>query len=292
MEIDAVPDFDSYIEQLIQYIPPQNEPIDLIISTGGLAAYYAAGVVSVFAYLQRDKKIKINKIYCGSGGVFTAIPLILSEKYTNLKLNDFISLYSTIINDYNDNNTKIVDSSISKFRDYLTPDAYKLCSNKLYIYKTELPFLTKKEVHTFTDNEHLLSCLKASSTVPYLTTKDNYVEIDNKKFIDCFFLPKIQKEHNIRQVYINLVKYDYPMYKRIFPIDKNIICIILEGILDSYRFIKYNKSTPVIYEYNGLYSKYKYIKYFSFILLFFIIYKKYNIFSLYFWSKIYKRIIF
>ena len=272
MELDLFPDFDTYVEKLVEYIPVQDETFDIIISTGGLSGYYASGILSVIAYMQKVNKIKINKIYCGSAGVYTAIPLILSTYYNEIKLTDFIIMFDNVMKQYNENNNKIVDSLVEIYNKYLPEDAYRYCNNKLYIYKTKLPFFTKEYICEYKNNKHLLQCTKASSTVPYITTTNLYEEINGEKYIDAIQVPTIKSDPVIKKIYINLLNHSYDFYKRMYPVDKNIHCLVLQGIMDGYRFFRYNRQINTLYYYKPS-SSIKYIKWFGILMFMYYLYK-------------------
>ena len=265
MELSSYPDFDSYINKLVDECSVIPGSYDICITTGGLACFTGAGFSTFMYHMQINNKLNIDKIYCGSAGVMVAIHLILAQKrigpYKNkVSTKIFLDMYDECMQKHLEGE-KIMDSYINIFTKQLKdePEAYTHFNDKVYIYMRELPYLNTIIVSKFNSNQHLLDCIKASGTIPYITTSNMYTIINNKKYVDSYNV-KISalKKNNIKIfnpiIFMNFSKVKYNILYRMQAIDKNALTMCLSGILDAYRFFKYKRENSIYYIYSSLIS--------------------------------------
>jgi len=140
--------------------------IDVVISGGGLRGYFMAGASSIlFEELERHN-IKIGRVSGASAGAWAAMFMLC-----NYSTHDWIETYHQC----RENPSKCIHDVYQECAPWvfegLPPDAYKICTGRLFISVSVLTMFgfKNKIISKYESNEDLLNCLFASSTIPFLT---------------------------------------------------------------------------------------------------------------------------
>jgi hypothetical protein len=252
------------------YVPESKKNINICISGGGMAGIYFAGCASFLTYMTVNKNLKIHKIYGTSAGSIAGLLLILclhsikNEKYHKTKYemdsSKFIYLVNNRLRDKYINNQYITDIWIEFLEEFIPPDFYIICCNKLFITINIFDGFTirKKVISKYKNNKHLLNTIKCSATIPYLTTNNiskynNYFTETEYYAFDGIF-PVID-DLTFPTLYFNLLSINYSLFNRISVVDKCYESLVYDGLHDIYNIyhkdLIYHKNTHnIIYYYN------------------------------------------
>ena len=276
-------DYENIVKKITEetdiVIPPDKKIINICLSGGGITSVYATGIISILYNLIKQKKISVNHIYTVSGGSFLGIFLLLmmnneciEEKY-KINLSKIIYLLNNTIRINYNKNPYLANNWIDALQQYIPPDFYKLCNNKLFIsiHILDKCSFHKKIISIYYSNEHLINTILCSSSIPYISIPNCcsiYTDpLTNKKYyaVDGVYTPIIDDMNYT--LYINIMNYSYPLINRMRVNDKIYDTLMLEGMYYFINFYKNNKPTNHIY-----YCKREFLTNYLVIYLFYIIF--------------------
>lgn len=152
--------------------------IDLVISGGAFNGGYGYGALMYLRSLEKDNKIKINRISGCSIGSLLAVDYLskhslnLSEVYINLQKclrdNGRLNVLSEIIE-------KVVDKALED------KDFFKKSEGRLFITRTDMSNGNHDVVERFNNRDELIDAIFSSCYIPYLVDgkcrfKDKYID--------------------------------------------------------------------------------------------------------------------
>lgn len=243
--------------------------IDLSLPPGGMANYYLTGIFFALKALIDRGDLVVKRYFGTSSGAIGAVGLAC-----NFDGSEWKKAYTKIYQE-TQKGKYLMECYELVLRDCLPKDAYKICSNKVFIHAKKITLFGLKDVvfYKYNSNEELLDCLLASTRIPFLTHPDPWKTIKGSKYIDgidyCPF-------NIIRPTLIIKLPDDYTYYKRINPVDYDIDCLILRGFNDMRRFLEIKichqkliklKTTTMMPKY--VYNKNYYILFISLLLFWF-----------------------
>ena len=218
------------IQELHEYdIQPKN--IDVIISVGGFYGYYMIGVDKILKKLENQGCLKIDRYAGSSVGSICSILMAC-----NVHATEAIKIYNNLSNQKN-----FFLYLKRELLALLPPDAYQICTDKVYIYATRVDFFgfhqeVFKEFHS---NEELIDAALASSNMPFFISPFIFYKIKNKFYIDgCFtnILPYF-KDDAAEQLLVKLYKIKYCKRFSILPEDPSIEALIVKGLIETDKFL-------------------------------------------------------
>jgi hypothetical protein len=273
--------YESYVSNLTDDIMSLDEknmentnPINICISGGGMAAIYGSGILFVILSLYQKKQIQINHIYGTSAGAFSAFMFLLVMN-TPINVSDFLYMVNNDLRNIYKRRKYIIDSWIELIETIIPPDFYKVCNDKLFItiHTIENYSIKHRNIHRYESNEHLINTLKCSGTIPYLTTSSCFTLYKNHKknitntnenhsnsssshyAFDGLF--PVIVDNTYKTLYINLVRYKYPLLHRIYFMEKIYDSLMLDGLYDIYHFLKKGEPSRSLYYYHKKQNKKK-----------------------------------
>jgi len=122
--------------------------------------------------------IVIDRIYGRSSGA------ILGACFFCLSPDRFQDIYHRV--QHYQKTRYIVDRWCRVLEDLLPPNAFTLCTHRLFVTSTRLGCIPST-ISVFRDNTHLLETLRASGSIPFITTR---LRVDCRfdgAFLDCFY---------------------------------------------------------------------------------------------------------
>ena len=148
--------------------------IDVVISGGGMKGYFMVGAVYILAKEMIKNNVKIARCSGTSAGSWGGMFLLL---YIYAGFDNYFWL-ETYHQAHEQQGVPLLDVYWKYYMEVLRdnpnlfpPDAYKICSGRLFISITVLtrsgPKL--KIISEFESNDDLVACCSASSSIPYLT---------------------------------------------------------------------------------------------------------------------------
>lgn len=226
--------------------------INLVISGGGIKFFYLLGVKKALDKLKN--KIKISKYSASSSGALFIVFMACNIN-DNLLVNNYLPLLNS-----NENKLKLIDDFLTKT---LPINAYKICTNKVFISLSRISIPFKNEiVYKFNNNRHLINVIMASCSFPLIVNKSLYFKLNNKYYIDgCFTNNTPIFNDNIKQIIIKpyLIKYDKV---NIFSLENNSdIKYVKEGYNDFLLFLDSKKINSIQWFNPNRIKKNKYLKY-------------------------------
>lgn len=237
--------------------------INLLLSGGGLSAYYEYGFLKYLDELNKKiNKLNINKIYCVSGGAYFAV-LYLNKIDINRAIEVYKCEFEKTTNDPIYKKRYLCDIVKGLLEEYLPDDAHLICNDILNIYVYEVGSYgryTRRLFNNFESKQHLVDIIIASCSIPYVTTRGS-VKINDKYYMDGIDIDTTLAEHfdkTIPSIMVDLEHLDYKSKHKISFTDNDIEKIIMQGITDMNEFIensiidnnKKNKKKKVIRQIN------------------------------------------
>lgn len=210
--------------------------IDLIISGGAFNGAYGFGIIMYLKQLEKEKKIKINKISGSSVGALLGFILIcdITDKLKMEKL--YLKLQKNLKEEGNLKNMKIMIKKIVNLIIKNKEDISKL-NNRLYINKTNIKDNKDIVISSYNSNKEIIDNLTASCFIPYLT--DGKKRFKNK-YIDGLY-PYIFKNKN-KIIFINIHTFRKLKKMIVTSNEESAMTRIIEGILDINLFLTQRKS--------------------------------------------------
>lgn len=243
---------------------------DLIISGGGFYGFFVIGIDIILKKLEKLKKIRINRFSGSSVGAICSI--LMCCDIDSLKV---LNLYDRL-NGRNDF-FFILKQELLKI---LPDDAYKTCSDRVFIHATEIGFFKFK--HTvfskYTSNLDLIDACMASSNCPFIISPKLFYNYRNKWYIDgCLsrFLPYFKNE-NANQLLIKLYRINYFLPYVYKPLDPSIEGLVVKGAIETEKFLNGRKDIKTMEWFNDKVKRRSYPKFFIFGSIIFILFIKYK----------------
>eukprot|EP00622_Pseudochattonella_farcimen_P008125 FR744293.1.p1 GENE.FR744293.1~~FR744293.1.p1 ORF type:complete len:198 (+),score=14.00 FR744293.1:296-889(+) len=148
--------------------PEMGTELDIVVSGGGLRAYYVLGAAVVLDALVKSGRITVRRYAGASAGAWVSMfmasglhPLDWAETYYQ----SMVARPALLLDGYRN----IMPSMILKV---LPEDAYRRCSGRVFISITIMKFgrCENMIVSEFQSNLDLIEACMASSTIPFITT--------------------------------------------------------------------------------------------------------------------------
>lgn len=245
--------------------------INVAFSGGGMVAFYHTGVCKRLLELYHSKQIDIGNIYGSSAGALAGCIFIYSMINPEFTTDKFMDIVHTQFKveckkEYN----RILPAWINIYKKILPEDIHLLCSNKLHIgiMVKENGEIIQKTISQYSSRSNLLNVLYVSASIPIFTILSPYsiyknpVLNTNCPAIDGLFIPHIECL-DCETLYINILKYNYALFKRIIYWERSYDFMVNDGYRDICDFFNKNKSSPIIYfyenNYNNKHKQYFYI---------------------------------
>lgn len=168
-------------------------------SACGLHFFYHYGVAKALL----DNNIQSKRVYCSSGGAAIALYYLLDlrEEITLETLLDALPWGSRRNSSMFQAMQRTADESpcgielarkrfLRLIRQVLKshPDAWKIVSDRLYIYVTAWPWMHSRYISCWSSNKDLYCCLKATTCIPGVDTKFEPVCYRGESFVDGGFM--------------------------------------------------------------------------------------------------------
>ena len=240
--------FDTFIEDLAKgeeiNVPEDKREINVCVSGGGMACMYSSGLLAFLYYLEKHNKVKIKHLYGASAGAISCFFYLLFVYKQNIGLNDFnvskfISDINNILKSKYAKHPYVIDNWMEYIEENISDGFYEYCSNKLFvtIHVIENGFwFVQKTVSVFTSNEHLINILRCSGTIPYVTVPTGSTELYNtEQYAYDGIYPQVV-DNTRWTLYVNVIKHNYPLLKRMTICDKSYEPLLIEGVYDIYHF--------------------------------------------------------
>ena len=216
--------------------PLSTQNINLVCDSGAFNGTYLLGCMQYLKELEKKKFIKINKL---SG---SSIGSLLSFFYIIDKLDEYQTHYKDIRNGFKkDFCLKSFKNSLDKFFSSLDEDIYKKLNDKLYINYYNIDTNREIIISTYHSNDDIKQAILSSSFIPYMMNGDLCYNgnIDGSN-------PYIFKERTVDDDKILFIRLtSYGKFKKMLNIrgEYNHSERMLEGILDTHKFFKGDKSS-------------------------------------------------
>ena len=174
---------------------------------------------------------------------------LFEEKYRK-SISDFLHLVNNDLREINKTNKYIVNIWIQLIENIIPPDFYKYCNDKLFITIHTIGFLSIKQqnISKYESNEHLINTIKCSGTIPYVTVPTCFTLYNNNHYALDGLFPSIVDD-TYKTLYVNSIRYEYPLLHRIYLKEKFYEPIMIESLLDIYHFYKFGESKKSLYYY-------------------------------------------
>jgi hypothetical protein len=255
------------------FLLPAKE-FDLVICGGGFKGYYMAGVTEILKKMIDNDRIFIKNYTGSSIGAILAVHMICNVPIHNIRNAYEFSRKNSNFHDLNNIIARICKNTLPE-------NAHELCNGKLRICVSELKFLGFKRIiiDKFEDKKHLLDVLRATSYVPFFTSnKMSGVVINGKTYYDGGVVPTppINFNNELPQLLLETFKVEYPLKKIFNTTDEVPELLMLRGVIDMEKFIKYLstndiriKKIPIkwLEPYQKNKKKYKNIRFFSLLII-------------------------
>ena len=254
-------DFEPFIQQLTKDITikeVENQHINLCLSGGGMGSMYSSGICGFLLQLIQEKRIKINHVYGTSAGAIAGFFFILGmnthlleEKY-RINIGDFIYLVNNDLRKLNvKNHNYIIKSWIELIEEIIPPNFYKFCNDKLFITIHIINYFSiiQHNISKYESNEDLINTIKCSGSIPYVTIPCFFTVYKNKYYAIDGLFPCIEDD-TYKTLYVNAIRYEYPLLHRIYIKEKFYERIMIESLYDIYHFYKYGETNKSLYYYN------------------------------------------
>jgi predicted acylesterase/phospholipase RssA len=210
--------------------------IDIVISVGGFYGFFVIGVDKILKKLEKENKMIVKRYSGSSVGAICAVLMAC-----NIPADKIIKIYDDLLFD---------PQYFKKLRilllDILPHDAYIQCTNKVFIYSSQISFYGLKKVvfYKFKNNIDLVDACMASSNMPYYVSPYLFYYYRGKYHLDgCFTtsLPVFEDEkHDQLLIKLYNIKY-YPSFIFI-PHDPSIEGLVVKGAIETDKFLKQEKS--------------------------------------------------
>lgn len=245
--------------------------INIAFSGGGMAGLYQSGVSKYLIELYRDKKIDIGKIYGTSAGSFSGVMLIYAMINPNFNYNNFIDIIHTDFKtEYKKQYCRGLPAWITIIGQILPDDIHIACSNKLHvgIMVKEGNEIIQKTITQFNSKQDVLNAIYVSASIPIISIWSAYTLYNcpstktSYPAIDGFFTPPIDCS-DCETLYVNILKYNYSYFKRVFYCEKSYFFMLDDGYNHASDVLNNKKTSSIIYfyekKYNSKYKQYLYL---------------------------------
>lgn len=238
---------------LTYYHPPE---IDVIISVGGFYGFYVIGVSKILKKLEKQNKIIIKRYSGSSVGSICSVLLACSVDPELI-----INLYEKLFhNNFVIKSSSYFDLLREELLSIIPENAYRICTNKVYITATQVTFYGLKHIifSKYFSNEDLIDACMASSNMPLFISPYILYKYRNCYFIDGYFssvLPILSNKPN--QLLIKLYRINYYSSYVYLPSDHSIEGLIVKGAIEADKFFNndYHGNVLCWYNVNAIKSK-------------------------------------
>jgi hypothetical protein len=211
--------------------------IDLIMSGGGFLGYYLLGMDRVFKKLKKTHSLTIVRYAGTSVGSFAAVAMVCGLG------DEMLTLYDTL-----QGNIHYFKELRSSFLSILPPNAYELCSSRVFIsisvidFYHGFPMLRNIIVSTFSDNSDLVDACMASSNVPFLVSSSFFYMFRGQRCLDgCFtrYIP-LFGDCERRQLIVRLDNIPYSWRAIFTPFSNLALPLVIKGALETEMFFTHS----------------------------------------------------
>lgn len=140
--------------------------IDIVVSGGGLKGYFMTGCSHILKHELKKQNISIRRIAGASAGAWVGL-FMLCDFSTSNWIETYYLCRDRITRTIHD----VYEEMWPWAQEHLPPNAYEICSGRLFISITEVTWCGLKNhiISEFTSNQDLFEACLASSAIPYLT---------------------------------------------------------------------------------------------------------------------------
>lgn len=210
--------------------PPE---IDVVVSVGGFYGFFMIGVDKILKKLQEEGKLYIKRYSGSSCGAICSILMAC-----DVSGDEAIGVYNNLFRA-----TNFFFKLRGEILRVLPQDAYKICTNRVYIHCTELSWhrgFRHVVFSQFESNEDLVDAAMASSNFPFFISPRIWYPYRGKYYIDgCWSspLPLFHDDslHHQLVVKLYMIKY-YHRYMRA-PCDPSIEALVVKGAVETDKFL-------------------------------------------------------
>lgn len=140
--------------------------IDIVVSGGGLKGYFMTGCSHILKHELNKQNISIRRIAGASAGAWVGLFMMIDFSTSNWLQTYYLCqerLHMTMHEAY--------EEMWPWIESHLPPNAYEICSGRLFISITEVTWFGLKNhmISEYKSNRDLFNACLASSTVPYLS---------------------------------------------------------------------------------------------------------------------------
>ena len=146
------------------HIPVHTYVDDIYIHGRALAGMWALGSAYTIHRLGMQGMCSYRRVHGYSFGALAAVFMVCG-----LDLSCAFRVYERANALVGGNSRRMIAALPSLIEPELPPDAYRLCSDRVYIGYTTLPMLRYREQCKFTSNHDLVECLVSSCRIPGIT---------------------------------------------------------------------------------------------------------------------------
>lgn len=140
--------------------------IDIVVSGGGLKGYFMTGCSHILKHELKKQNISIRRIAGASAGAWVGLFMLCDFSTAN-----WIETYYLCQERISKTIHETYEEMWPWAQEHLPPNAYEICSGRLFISITEVTWFGLKNhiISEFTSNQDLFEACLASSAIPYLT---------------------------------------------------------------------------------------------------------------------------
>ncbi len=211
--------------------------IDIVISGGGLKGYFMCGAVSILKHELQRYNVKIGRVSGASAGAWAAMFICTGvssaawmESYFACKDTPEVAILD------------VYQRLWPWFSSMMPPNAYELCTGKLFISISELTVFgfQNRIISEFASNQELFDCCVASSSIPSLTRQSWICRFRGKLAYDGGMTNNtpVFTDGIRRQLVFRLYNVEYPWRLLVNAGDSCIDTLVLRGALLMKRFLE------------------------------------------------------
>lgn len=207
---------------------PKKEPraeIDIVVSGGGLKAYYMNGCNHILQHELKKQNIHIARIGGASGGAWAGLFML-----TNIGVINWLDTYYFCQEKPNLTIHEVYTEIWPLINAQLPENSWEICSGRLFISITEFTGYGFKNhiISEFTSNFDLFECCMASSAIPYVTLPTMFRVYRGMWVLDGGITNNtpIFTDYKRRQLVFRLGDVLYPVKSVLKAQGENVLCVV------------------------------------------------------------------
>lgn len=232
----------KHIKNLVVNLPEKKNlgTIDLVLESGAANGSYQIGCLLYLKELEKQKKIKIDRISGSSIGAISGF-----YYFTNT-LDKFQYDYVLLTECFKKNlNVSVLKEILERKMKNISEEDIKELNDKLFIVYHDAQQKQQVLRKKYKNKEDLLNCLLKTSHLPFLVTQNSLCYEEKNKFYIDGGIPHIfenRDDYDKKILYISILGYNN--LKGMFSVkrEKNNYGRLLTGALDIHNFMLHNTS--------------------------------------------------